>query len=397
MLTHQAVQTAKPKKNAWFLWDGPNGLPGFGLRIQPSGTKAFVIQFRDARGKHRRVSVGRPSELGLKEARERARAVLAEERDGLPSSGAGAEPNTPKAAGQRKAKKGITVEALCARFEDEYVVERIALGRMTNGTALNYRSLSRRLVAAIGHAPAASVTRVEARAVVKGMTGAARNKLLQYASSLFSWAEREGLVPHWFENPTHGVERAAEQPRDRILSSDELAVLEQALASLEEEQRTQVAAIRVLMLSAWRIGEVAGLRWEDLDLDNGVGRIDGKTGPRTLTLAPRVVDVLRGLEDDRKGPYVFATRANTRPTEKAIRRVFYLAAEAAGLENIRPHDLRRTGLTAGARAGLSEHQLMAVSGHRSPRMLSRYVRQAGLDAQAAVGAVADAIAGHALA
>ena len=105
---------------------------------------------------------------------------------------------------------------------------------------------------------------------------------------------------------------------------------------------------------------------------------------------------MRGLDSNRRGAYVFAVRNDTRPTEKAIRRVFYRAAEAAGLENVRPHDLRRTGLTAGARAGLNEFQLAAVSGHRSPRMLSRYVRAAGLDTQAAVGAVADAIAGHAL-
>ena len=147
---------------------------------------------------------------------------------------------------------------------------------MSPGTAMNYRSLARRLVSVIGSAPAGAVTRNEIRLVVRDMTGASRNKLLQYASSLYSWAEREGLVPRRYENPTHGVSKAAEQPRDRILSSDELAGLEQALAGLESEQRTQVAAIRVLMYSAWRIGEVAGLRWQDLDLDNGVGGSTGK-------------------------------------------------------------------------------------------------------------------------
>ena len=389
MLTHQAVQTAKPKKNAWFLWDGPNGLPGFGLRIQPSGTKAFVIQFRDARGKHRRVSVGRPGEVGLKEARERARTVLAEERGDIMPQEPTATP-TVRPARQRK-PQGVTVEELTSRFEDEYVAEQVSLGRMSSGTAANYRSCGRRLNSAIGSLTASAVTRKDIRLVVRDMTGASRNKLLQYASSLYSWAEREGVVPRRNENPTVGVPKAAEQPRDRILSSNELAALEQALVGLEGEQRTQTAAIRVLMYSAWRIGEVAGLRWEDIDLDNSAGRIDGKTGPRRVSLAPRVVDILRGLDRDRKGEYVFAVRRDTRPTEKSIRRVFYRATEAAGLENVRPHDLRRTGLTRGAAAGLTEHQLMSVSGHRTPRTLSRYVRQAGLDAQAAVSAVADAV------
>ena len=64
-LTKRTIDTTEPQATEFFLWD--EGIPGFGLRVMPSGRKSFVVQFRAGR-RARRMSLGR--------MRKRARSIL---------------------------------------------------------------------------------------------------------------------------------------------------------------------------------------------------------------------------------------------------------------------------------------------------------------------------------
>ena len=78
------IARRKVKAKEFFWWD--TELPGFGLRAFAAGSKSWFVQFRQ-RGKQKRVTLGRPPELGAEEARVLARAQLAKAAlDGLPAA-----------------------------------------------------------------------------------------------------------------------------------------------------------------------------------------------------------------------------------------------------------------------------------------------------------------------
>jgi len=66
-LTKRAVDAANAAKGELFLWD--DELPGFGLRVKASGAKSFLVQYRNANGRSRRMTVGRYGVLTVEEAR----------------------------------------------------------------------------------------------------------------------------------------------------------------------------------------------------------------------------------------------------------------------------------------------------------------------------------------
>ena len=103
-LTKRFVDSVKPGARDVVLWDSE--LPRFGLRVKPSGAMTFVVQYRNAGGRTRKLAVGRVGELTPDEARELARDALGDVRKGK-------DPSASRAA----AREGLTVGELC----DEYL------------------------------------------------------------------------------------------------------------------------------------------------------------------------------------------------------------------------------------------------------------------------------------
>src|ERR1700733_15866119 len=79
-LTKRLLDTATATKGELFVWD--DELPGFGLRVKASGAKSFVVQYRNANGRSRRLTIGRYGVLTVEEARKAARIALAEVSQG---------------------------------------------------------------------------------------------------------------------------------------------------------------------------------------------------------------------------------------------------------------------------------------------------------------------------
>src|SRR3981081_2589613 len=104
-LPQRAVGAATVAKGELFLWD--DELPGFGLRAKASGAKSFVVQYRNANARSRRLTIGRYGVLTVEEARKEAKIALAEVLKG-------ADP-----AESRKLERGaMTIETLCREYLD---------------------------------------------------------------------------------------------------------------------------------------------------------------------------------------------------------------------------------------------------------------------------------------
>ena len=98
-LTEKAVRDLKPGPKTTFLWDERIAGKGrLGVRVTSAGAKAFVLDYFDAGGTRRRMTLGRPGEMSLAQARDRGPAA-----NWQPSATAGR--TWPNAAGKRSRRR----------------------------------------------------------------------------------------------------------------------------------------------------------------------------------------------------------------------------------------------------------------------------------------------------
>ena len=153
---------------------------------------------------------------------------------------------------------------------------------------LNIRRLLERLILpALGKRKVADVTRGDIAKLHHANRGAPyqANRVLAVLSKMFNLAERWGLRPDG-SNPCRLIEKFAERKRERMLSPVGLARLGDALAAYDGSPYA-VAAVKLLVFTGARLGEVLGLRWEWIDFERGEARLpDSKSGAKTLHLPP---------------------------------------------------------------------------------------------------------------
>ncbi len=377
-LTERQIRDAKPGPKTRILWDGT--VKGLGLRVTPAGAKAFVLSYRVA-GRKRLATLARAGELSLKAVRERAGSELAAVRAGE------ADPLQR----QREALAAPTVAEGVARFLDEYAPRRMADGRMSERTLADYRKqATATILPGLGRMKVAAVTRRDIERAVARRAPVQRNRTLALLSRLFNlfeeWQWRE---PN--SNPTRRIERAREEPRDRVLSPSELAALSSALRSVEADKPAAVAAIRFAAVTGLRIGEVLAVQWGHVEFETGrLTMPKTKTGRRVHDLPSAALAILADRPRFPGNEWAFTSDRNGRPTTyHTTRMVFREVREAARLADCRLHDLRRTVMTNAAAAGVGSHVLRDLLGHKTTAMADRYVRAVGnpvRDAREQVGA-----------
>ena len=386
MLTERRIRDAKAESKTRFLWDGQ--VKNLGVRITPKGVKSYVVFYRSAGRKHL-ATLARVAELSLREARDRAGRQLAAIRAG----------EAHLLERRRRGREAPTVADGLDRFFDEYVPTRQAIGRMAPRTVQIYRSQATLYIRpALGGRRVADVGRRDVESAVGRLPSATRNRALAFVSRLFSLFETWEWRPQQ-TNPVRGVERAREEPRDRVLDAAEVAALATALDRLDERFPASVAAIRVAALTGLRISEVLAIRWEHVDFaSRRVTLPQTKTGRRSHHFPGAALDILRAVPRLNKGHHVFAVDSRGALTYRTVRHHFGDAVKLAGLSDVRLHDLRRTFMTNAAAAGVGTHVLRDLLGHKSTAMADRYVRSVGspvADAREAVGsAMAAAMAGE---
>jgi integrase len=186
--------------------------------------------------------------------------------------------------------------------------------------------------------------------------------------AIFAFAIERELIT---ANPIIGVsKRKIEIPRDRTLSSDELASLWRAINNLPALPR---AYFRVLLLTGARRNEVGRMEWSEVDLDAALWRLPAERNKSArlfeIPLSEPVVETPRMLP--RLGPLVFTLNGKQpitlHPWIERVRR-------DAGLINVRLHDLRRTIRTGLAELGISFEIGERVLNHAMPGLQAVYNR-----------------------
>ena len=313
-------------KDAVF-WD--RDLPGFGVRVYPSGAKVYVVQTR-AFGRSKRVTLGRHGEVSADQARKEAIRIIARIK-----AGESATPAEPSAA--------PTVADLAERYEREYVAM-----HCKPATVAHYALMLRKhIVPALGEFLVAEVERkhiMEFQYGLRDMPTVA-NRGVDILVKMFGLADAWGWRPSG-KNPCLFVRRyKVEKHHERFLTPEELCRLGHALDSAPAERLAPAhaaAAIRLLVLTGSRRNEILGLRWEDLDFEAGEMRLtDSKTGARVVPLPSAAAKVLEGLSRVPGNPWVFPGRKKG-DRQHNINDSWCRLRERAGLDGVRLHDLRHS-------------------------------------------------------
>lgn len=327
-LTKRLVEGLEPRERDYWIWD--DSLTGFGVRVKPSGVRSYLVQYRNATGHTRKVTFGRHGVLTAEEARGRARKLLAEVAYGL-------DPAVEK----RTARDAQNVGELCDAYLELHSKPR------KRSWKDDVQRLNAYVKPRLGRLIAREVKRADVcafhRWIGENHGRYVANRTVALLSHIFTWSEREGLLPAGHPNPARGVERYREHPRDRWLSPDEVG---RVVEAVQRESNPHVRAYFLLaILLGTRKRELLRARWADVDEVRWVLKLpETKNGRRhELPLARPARELLTALPRARDNPHVFPGaiegQALSVPTiDQAWRRI----RDAAKISDARLHDLRRT-------------------------------------------------------
>ena len=195
---------------------------------------------------------------------------------------------------------------------------------------------------------------------------AAFSRALSIATKEFCWLD---------DNPMSKVSKPSENKgRNRLLTLEEK---DRLLKACRESPNPHLHPIVSLaLLTGMRFGEIANLRWEDVDYVNKKITLEKtKNGDRRiLPLTTAVEKILAECRptDISTGMIFKPTSLTNRSGVVDIHNAFKKALKAAQVSNLRFHDLRHAAASYMAMSGATQGELMAVLGHRSPQMTRRY-------------------------
>ena len=349
---------ASPKRDNRTTFD--DAVKGFGIRITPTGARTFILAYRrKSDGKQRRYSIGAFGAWTTTQAREEAKR-LKRVVDG------GGDP-----AGEREDSRAAPNMAdLCRRFEQDYIprnrptTQRVYKQQIAADIMPEF---SEAKVAAVSHA---DVDAWHHRLSKRAPTHA--NRALAVLSKMLSLAVRWGMRT---DNPCRGVERNQERKRNRYLSGAELARLSKSLAELPDQGAAN--AVRLLLLTGARRGELLAARWDDFDLKRAVWTKPGATTKQKTehrvplsAAACQLLAEMQGQAGDDAGGYLFPARGGGHRPH--INEAWIRVRKAAKLPGVRLHDLRHSFASIGASSGLSLPVIGALLGHTTPVTTARY-------------------------
>jgi len=376
-ITKRMVDTVvAPVSGEVNLWDSE--VPGFSLRVRSSGSRVYVVEYRNRSQRKRRVTLGRHGRLTVEQARDLARQILA-------AVARGEDP----AEERQENRSAPTFGELASRYLGQHATPK----KKPSSTAADARmlrlyilpSLGRRKVTEVGLKDIANLHNAMRDKPVQA------NRTLALLSKMFSLAERWGLRPA-NSNPCRGIERFPEKRRERFLSGAEIARLGAVLDEVERQDPFVVLAIRLLLLTGARRDEVLTLRWSDVDFERSALRLpDSKTGAKVIPLGPAALELLVTAPRLESNPYVIPGRREGGRLVGA-HRPWVRIREKAGLGDVRLHDLRHSFASVGAAAGLGLPVLGALLGHSHPATTARYTHLADDPRQAAAARISDEIA-----
>ena len=382
-INKRAVDALGPGVKDTYIWDAT--VKGFALKVTPRGTKTYLFEYKDSSRKTRRVTIGHHGSITADQARERAKTLAAEvELGGDPASD------------RTRRRTALTVSQLAESWLSDHVE-----ARRKAKTLHDYRGwVARHIVPEIGSMKVSDVQVQDVEKIVRDLSNhpTTANRVLAVISSMFTFAIRRHLVR---DNPARGIEKNQERKRKRHLSAEELLRLGAVLLAAEErgDNRTGINAIRFLLFTGMRRGEVETFRWSFVDWQHGrVHLPDSKSGEKVLPIGQPATDLLTLIRQSQKQTRTHDENGYVFPSTKAnghlvgLPKMWRKWRSEAGLEDVRIHDLRHSFASVGASSGTPLFVIGGILGHKSTATTDRYAHLQDDPARTAANSISTTIA-----
>ncbi|MDZ3831889.1 MAG: site-specific integrase [Sphingopyxis sp.] len=400
-LTKRVVDASAATDRDYFVWD--DELPGFGLRVFPTGKRSYLIQYR-AVNRTRRYTIGLHGVWTPETARREARTLLGR-------VAAGEDP----AEERSELHKAMSVKEFCELYirdlNDGLILGKggrpkkqstidTDIGRINRhiipllGTR-HVRDLSKPIVTKFMRNIMAGKTKLNektkklrGRSIVRGGPGTA-TRTVGLLGGMLTYALDLGLIE---ANPVHGVKKPKDNVRDRRLSDQEYRVLGEMIRQARQIEKFEVTAeiIRQIALTGCRRGEIINLKWSDVDLDGSALRLkETKEGKSVRPMGLPVVESLEERQPTAPGTYVFQGQGDNNPFGGFYNHWVEIFA-GSPLEGVTPHVLRHSFASIANDLHFTEVTIAALMGHAKGSVTSKYIHV--LDATLIMAA--DTVAGY---
>lgn len=402
-LTKSVVESAAPRERQFTLWC--SDLAGFGVYILPTGKRSYFVDYRNATGARKRMTIGRHGTITTEEARKLAISTLG-------GTVRGEDPATERAT----RRSSITVAELCDSYlkaaENGLIPGKRGAPKKASTLYVDRGRIARHIKpllgkklvkdvaradvvkfmrdVATGKTAAIEKTRLRGKAVVEGGLGASA-RTVGLLGSILTFAIGEGIIE---QNPVAGVKKPADRKRERRLTAAEYRQLGEALdqAEAEAEAWQAVTGTRLLALTGCRLGEIVGLKLAEVDEAGGCFRLaDTKEGKSVRPIGRPVFDVLPKAERRDGCPYVLpAARGGDGPygsLNAGLDRIL----KRAKLDGVTAHTLRHSLASVAGDLGFTESTIGAMLGHAAGSTTGRYIHHLDTVLVAAADKVARAI------
>ena len=354
-LTTQFVKNIKPTKQINLYWD--DLLKGFGFCVRPSGKKTFLLKYRIGRGRgaiSRKQTIGTHLVVSSEVARLKA-------KEWLLIASQGKDPC-----------KVDNDQTSMKEFSKIYIHKYAQIKKKKSSVVEDERLIKLQINPFFGKIRVKDLTRamVEKHHGSLHKTPHMANRFLALLSKMMNLAEKWEFRP-LYSNPCKHVDRYPEEPRKVYLKMSQLERVGSAMRELKDiESEYVLSAIQMLILTGCRTGEILSLKWEYIDFENSCMNLpDTKTGEREIHLNPSALSILKSLE--RKSDYVFVSRVENKQIT-TIRLTWKKICKIAGLNDVRPHDLRHTFASHAINNGYSLPIIAKMLGHADIKTTERY-------------------------
>ena len=376
MKKRTADRTQNPGRGARRGYPGALGFERYRARAAGSirpGANPMSVKYRDRRGRRHQTGDHRQPRifLSLEGCTKRGGAALGgrPRRTGGPGRRA-----TGSTAGAKPWRKPPPV------FVGEFSDGRIRRGRMTERDPAGIPQAASRVRPCLrwARARSADIARRDIEHLVETMPGPTHNRVFGALLAALSVVRGLGTPPAIQQPGSRYRAGSRNAPVTESSRADEMSRLAAALADREEANSAAVAAIRVAAMTGLRISEVLAMEWEHFDPETGRIVLPAtKTGRRTHDLPDAALRILASLPAPSRQPFCFTNGRNAGVAYRHCAAVFRAVAVAAGLQDCRLHDLRRSLATRAAASGVSLLELRDMLGWKDTAMPARYVQLSG--------------------